>query len=96
MAATSSWAACSAHFPGAQRRRYDRRVSTPQQAILLNGEDRAVAGDCTVSQLLESLDLGGQKIAVALNRSVLPRSRYAATTLAPGDHIEILEAVGGG
>ena len=34
--------------------------------------------------------------AVARNREVVPRSSYASTTLAAGDRVEILEAVGGG
>jgi sulfur carrier protein len=69
------------------------------QEILVNGEDRVIPDECTVAQLLESIELGvlsGRKVAVALNRNVVPRSNYARTTLAPGDHVEILEAVGGG
>ena len=73
-------------------------VSAEQAAIELqiNGEPHRVPADCTVAGLLESLDLGGKRVAVALNRDVVIRSRYAEVELGSGDRIEILEAVGGG
>jgi sulfur carrier protein len=49
-----------------------------------------------VAALLETLELAGKRVAVAVNRSVVVRSRYAEFELAEGDRIEILEAVGGG
>jgi len=42
------------------------------------------------------LGLAGKRVAVAVNRTVVVRSRYADAALAEGDSIEILEAVGGG
>jgi sulfur carrier protein len=42
------------------------------------------------------LGLAGRKIAVAVNRDVVPRTKHAARVLAAGDRVEILEAVGGG
>ncbi|HEB89108.1 MAG TPA: sulfur carrier protein ThiS, partial [Deltaproteobacteria bacterium] len=38
----------------------------------------------------------GRRVAVAVNRQVVVRSRYDETELSEGDRIEILEAVGGG
>jgi sulfur carrier protein len=46
--------------------------------------------------LLEQLQLSGRRVAVALNRDVVPRSAFACTQIATGDQVEILEAVGGG
>lgn len=71
-------------------------MSTSPHSVLVNGESCAIEPDCTLGQLLERLDMAGKRIAVAVNRRVVPRSRFAATALAPGDRIEILEAVGGG
>ena len=71
-------------------------MSTTQPPIVINGEATPVAAGTTLSDLLGQLDLGGRKVAVAINRDVVPRSCYAARTLDPGDRIEILEAVGGG
>jgi sulfur carrier protein len=65
-------------------------------ALLVNGESRTVPEGCTVEALLESLGMGGRRIAVAVNRDVVPRSRFATHPLSAGDRVEILEAVGGG
>ena len=47
-------------------------------------------------ELLEGLELGGKRVAVAVNRDVVIRSRHGSHRIADGDRIEILEAVGGG
>ena len=65
-------------------------------ALLVNGESRTVPDGCTVEALLERLGFDRRRIAVAVNRDVVPRSRFATHPLASGDHVEILEAVGGG
>lgn len=67
-----------------------------QHSIEVNGEAVALPGDCTVNDLLGRLELQHSRVAVALNRSVVPRSRYGVVTVCNGDHVEILEAVGGG
>jgi sulfur carrier protein len=64
--------------------------------IHINGEARSLEGPCSVIALLEVLDLGSKKVAVAINHKVVARSRHAEVALADGDQIEILEAVGGG
>lgn len=71
-------------------------MSSTGNEVFVNGESQELPPALTIHQLLERLDLTGRKVAVALNRSVVPRSRYAATSLAAGDSVEILEAVGGG
>ena len=62
----------------------------------MNGESRVVPSGSTVARLLSELGLGEKRIAVAINRDVVPKSTYSAHELASGDHVEILEAVGGG
>ena len=64
--------------------------------ILVNGAARVVPAGCTVAALLVELDMHGRRVAVARNREVVPRSRFANEALAAGDRLEILEAVGGG
>jgi thiamine biosynthesis protein ThiS len=76
-------------------------VATGQRAqhgleILVNGAARVVPAGCTVAALLAELDVRGRRVAVARNREVVPRSRFALEALAAGDRVEILEAVGGG
>jgi sulfur carrier protein len=64
--------------------------------LTVNGESRGVPVQCTLQGLLQLLDLEGRRVAVAVNRDVVPRSAFASRRLATGDRIEILEAVGGG
>jgi sulfur carrier protein len=64
--------------------------------LLVNGESRAVPAGCTVDGLVELLGLTGRRVAVAINRDVIPRSAFGSRRLAAGDRVEILEAVGGG
>jgi sulfur carrier protein len=67
-----------------------------QDHILVNGHEHLLQGDCTVQALLEQLGMLGKRVAVAVNREVVPRSTYTTLAICAGDHIEILEAVGGG
>lgn len=74
-------------------------AGSPTGAIVhveVNGEGRALPAASSVSTLLEVLGLSGKRVAVAVNRAVVVRSRYAEVALAEGDRVEILEAVGGG
>jgi sulfur carrier protein len=64
--------------------------------LLVNGESRDVPAGCTVAGLIELLGLTGRRVAVAINRDVVPRSAFGSRQLASGDRVEILEAVGGG
>ena len=67
-----------------------------QLELLVNGAPRAVPRGCTVAELVAALDLGLRRVAVAVNRDVVPRSAFPTHPLAAGDRVEILEAVGGG
>jgi sulfur carrier protein len=65
-------------------------------SLRVNGEPRRVPAGCTIEALLEGLGIDRRRVAVAINRDVVPRSRFGAHALAAGDRVEILEAVGGG
>ena len=71
-------------------------MAEAELSLLINGEPQQVGSDCTVAHLLRTLGLEGARIAVAVNRDVVPRSAFATHRLAAGDRVEILEAVGGG
>jgi len=64
--------------------------------LLLNGEERDVAGVVTIADLVTSLGLDARKVAVERNLEIAPRSTYADTALADGDRIEIVTFIGGG
>lgn len=60
--------------------------------VIVNGEAQEVAAGCTVGTLAP----GQRGVAVAVNREIIPRSRWSEAHLAEGDRIEILEAAQGG
>jgi len=65
-------------------------------AVCVNGESRRVGVEATLLDLLRALGLAERRVAVALNRDVIPRSELGKRRLAAGDRVEVLEAVGGG
>ncbi|MCX7684998.1 MAG: sulfur carrier protein ThiS [Acetobacteraceae bacterium] len=65
-------------------------------SVEVNGEARRLPAGTTVSGLIALLGLDARKVAVERNREIVPRSAYAATTLAEGDAIEIVHFIGGG
>jgi sulfur carrier protein len=65
-------------------------------AITVNGEPQQAPSGASVRALLALLGFEGRRVAVAVNRAVVPRSTYDTHRLADGDRVEILEAVGGG
>ncbi|MDT8409391.1 MAG: sulfur carrier protein ThiS [Wenzhouxiangellaceae bacterium] len=64
--------------------------------IELNGVPHQVDERHNVQQLIASLELGGQTLAVAVNRSIVPRQRWAEHVLQPQDRVDIVRAMGGG
>ena len=65
--------------------------------LTLNGVATEVALDeATIADLVARLGLAGKRVAIEKNGEIVPRSRYAATSVARGDRVEIVGAVGGG
>ena len=65
-------------------------------SITVNGVSTEVEGARTIADVVTRLGLAGKRIAIERNGEVVPRSRYADTTVAPQDRLEIVGAVGGG
>ena len=63
--------------------------------VIVNGEHREIASS-HVDALLGELEYEGTHFAIALNYDVLPRSRWAETSLKSGDEIEIITPRQGG
>jgi sulfur carrier protein len=63
--------------------------------VMVNEKQVEVDEQTTVAALLESLGFPDRGIAVALDLSVLPRSRWV-TELFDGARLEVLTAVQGG
>jgi thiamine biosynthesis protein ThiS len=64
--------------------------------VQLNGESREVRDRATLEDLISELSLPPARIAIELNKDVVRRGKWAETTLAEGDRIEIVHFVGGG
>ena len=64
--------------------------------ILLNGESRDFPAPLNVAELLRLAGYGERRVAVEVNREVVPRSRHGGHALAEGDRVEIIQAIGGG
>lgn len=64
--------------------------------ILLNGSPHECADDTTLARLLADNGYAGRRVAVEINRDIVPRSAHATTALHPGDQVEIVHAMGGG
>ena len=64
--------------------------------LTINGEDREFASVSTVSALLAQLGMKPDRVAVELNRELIPRDRWEKTKLSDGDRLEVVHFVGGG
>lgn len=64
--------------------------------IVLNGEPRGVRAELSLAALLDELGLAGKRLAVEVNRDIVPRGEHATRVLRAGDRVEIIHAIGGG
>ncbi len=76
--------------------RFLSSVIIADMQLRINGQARALPDGLTVAALIERLDVGRRRIAVEVNREVIPRAEHAAMRLAEGDEVEIVHAIGGG
>ncbi|MBA3981485.1 MAG: thiamine biosynthesis protein ThiS [Alcanivorax sp.] len=63
--------------------------------IQVNGDALDFQGR-TISDLLVQLEIHGRRLAVEVNRDIIPKSEHADHALQDGDVIEIVHAIGGG
>ena len=64
--------------------------------IQLNGKNHELPDNSTAKDLVEQLGLGGKRLAMEVNREIVPRTTYAGHRLHDGDEVEIVHAIGGG
>lgn len=69
---------------------------TWRMQIFLNGKAHECAAATTVAALLAETGPGERRVAVEVNREIVPRSRHDKHALREGDHVEIVQAIGGG
>jgi len=64
--------------------------------LVINGKEQEFEAGLTLVQLVEQLGMKGDRVAVELNRDIVPRGLWPETTLNDGDRLEIVHFVGGG
>lgn len=53
-------------------------------------------GGRTITDLLTELEIHGRRLAVEVNREIIPKSAHGEFALSDGDIVEIVHAIGGG
>jgi len=64
--------------------------------VMINGSERSITDPSDLASLVESLGMKPDRVAVELNREIVPRGKWAVTALKDGDKLEIVHFVGGG
>lgn len=63
--------------------------------VFINGKSTVLTTAVTVAELLRQMNIEG-KVAVEINRDIIPRSRFEQHRVNDGDTLEIVHAIGGG
>jgi thiamine biosynthesis protein ThiS len=64
--------------------------------IELNGNALEIEPGTTIAALLEQRGIERRMVAVELNGEIVPRYDFDQTRINAGDHLELLQMVGGG
>lgn len=64
--------------------------------VYVNGETREIAENSHVADVIADMGLTGKRIAVELNKEILPFDQHGAQVLQADDRLEIVHAIGGG
>lgn len=67
-----------------------------QMQVVINGENRNFEAPLTLAGLVQVLGMKTDRVAVELNRDIVPRDQWDRIQLADGDRLEIVHFVGGG
>lgn len=71
-------------------------VMAAQNNIMLNGIPYELTEPCSVSRLLELLNMKGKSVVVEHNGAALLPQDFSRVTVSPGDRVEIVSIVAGG
>jgi thiamine biosynthesis protein ThiS len=64
--------------------------------VRINGEARQVPDSLDVAGLVALLGMKPDRVAVELNREIVPRAAWQGRALRDGDELEVVHFVGGG
>ena len=71
-------------------------VQASPMKIILNGSSREVPDNLSAGELILSLGLADKRLALEVNREIVPRSTFDSHIIRPDDQVEIVHAIGGG
>ncbi len=83
---------CHEYLIWIQTCRYHGRVMT----LEINGESRSIPPVTSLGELLAYLKIEQDRIAVEVNRRIVRRKDWEATSIKEMDRVEIVQFVGGG
>jgi len=64
--------------------------------IVVNGENKEVAGPATLEELIRQLGVGKETVVAEVNRRIIQLDQRSGFQLSDGDQIELIQFVGGG
>ena len=64
--------------------------------VYINGEKKLISISSNLSDVLKNFDIDANKIAIEINKKVIPKSLYKNTLIKNEDKIEIVQFIGGG
>jgi sulfur carrier protein len=64
--------------------------------LIINGKTEQMPEGMNAAQLIDHLGLTHERLAMEVNREIVPRSSFQSHVLKAGDRIEIVRAIGGG
>lgn len=64
--------------------------------IKVNGEDKSVPQNISILKLLETFKINKDRVVIELNKNILKKNSFEATTINENDELEIVTFVGGG
>ena len=64
--------------------------------IIINGDIKEIPNSLNLEDVLSLFSLPSQRVAVELNKTVVPRREWDTTTVTENDKIEVIHFVGGG
>ena len=70
--------------------------NSSEMQLQINGEVREFTSPLSLASLVVQLGMKHDRVAIELNRNIVPRELWAETPLGEGDRLEIVHFVGGG
>ena len=64
--------------------------------IIVNGEEISIPEDSNIQDLVAELGFKNKRIAIEVNKAIIPKSKHKSYLLASSDRVEVINAVGGG